>query len=106
VGGRDGGWVQWSGVVALLLLGILRGTGPMWAWLLHWASTTQVPATSTCYRQPTPAAACRLLWFKRRLPRYATRFIEMCVVLCADHGPCVSGELLVAYIVWPEGEAC
>lgn len=35
---------------------------------------------------------CRLLWFKRRLPRYATKFIEMCVVLCADHGPCVSGE--------------
>lgn len=34
----------------------------------------------------------RLLWFKRRLPRYATKFIEMCVVLCADHGPCVSGQ--------------
>lgn len=33
----------------------------------------------------------RLLWFKRRLPGYATKFIEMCVVLCADHGPCVSG---------------
>mmetsp|Transcript_17361 Transcript_17361/g.29726 ORF Transcript_17361/g.29726 Transcript_17361/m.29726 type:complete len:614 (+) Transcript_17361:97-1938(+) len=32
-----------------------------------------------------------LLWFKRRLPKYATKFIEMCVVLCADHGPCVSG---------------
>ena len=33
-----------------------------------------------------------LLWFKRQLPKYATRFIEMCVMLCADHGPCVSGE--------------
>lgn len=32
-----------------------------------------------------------LLWFKRRLPRYATRFIDMCIILCADHGPCVSG---------------
>ena len=32
-----------------------------------------------------------LLWFKRQLPKYATRFIEMCVMLCADHGPCVSG---------------
>ncbi|CAM6089071.1 unnamed protein product [Calypogeia fissa] len=32
-----------------------------------------------------------LLWFKRSLPRYCTKFIEMCVVLCADHGPCVSG---------------
>jgi len=39
----------------------------------------------------TVADAIGLLWFKRRLPRYATRFIEMCVVLCADHGPCVSG---------------
>eukprot|EP00252_Welwitschia_mirabilis_P005143 TRINITY_DN1557_c0_g1_i2.p1 TRINITY_DN1557_c0_g1~~TRINITY_DN1557_c0_g1_i2.p1 ORF type:complete len:609 (-),score=124.28 TRINITY_DN1557_c0_g1_i2:392-2218(-) len=32
-----------------------------------------------------------LLWFKRSLPRYCTRFIEMCIMLCADHGPCVSG---------------
>eukprot|EP01104_Vermistella_antarctica_P002422 TRINITY_DN12665_c0_g1_i1.p1 TRINITY_DN12665_c0_g1~~TRINITY_DN12665_c0_g1_i1.p1 ORF type:complete len:619 (+),score=195.06 TRINITY_DN12665_c0_g1_i1:134-1990(+) len=32
-----------------------------------------------------------LLWFKRQLPRYATRFIELVLILCADHGPCVSG---------------
>lgn len=32
-----------------------------------------------------------LLWFKRRLPRYASRFIEICMMLTADHGPCVSG---------------
>jgi ATP citrate (pro-S)-lyase len=32
-----------------------------------------------------------LLWFKRSLPRYCTKFIEMCVMLCADHGPAVSG---------------
>ncbi|KAK9803247.1 hypothetical protein WJX73_009672 [Symbiochloris irregularis] len=32
-----------------------------------------------------------LLWFKRQLPKYASRFIEMCIMLCADHGPCVSG---------------
>mmetsp|Transcript_7913 Transcript_7913/g.23314 ORF Transcript_7913/g.23314 Transcript_7913/m.23314 type:complete len:617 (-) Transcript_7913:2254-4104(-) len=32
-----------------------------------------------------------LLWFKRQLPKYATRFIEMVVMLCADHGPAVSG---------------
>jgi len=32
-----------------------------------------------------------LLWFKRRLPKYATKFMEMCLMLCADHGPCVSG---------------
>eukprot|EP01113_Clastostelium_recurvatum_P040319 TRINITY_DN6265_c0_g1_i1.p1 TRINITY_DN6265_c0_g1~~TRINITY_DN6265_c0_g1_i1.p1 ORF type:complete len:636 (-),score=163.89 TRINITY_DN6265_c0_g1_i1:1-1908(-) len=32
-----------------------------------------------------------LLWFKRRLPRFAAQFIEMCLVMVADHGPCVSG---------------
>lgn len=32
-----------------------------------------------------------LLWFKRSLPRYCTQFIEICIMLCADHGPCVSG---------------
>ena len=32
-----------------------------------------------------------LLWFQRRLPRYATKFIEMCLMVTADHGPAVSG---------------
>jgi len=32
-----------------------------------------------------------LLWFKRQLPKYATKFIELCIMMCADHGPCVSG---------------
>lgn len=32
-----------------------------------------------------------LLWFKRRLPAYATKFIEMVLMLTADHGPAVSG---------------
>ena len=32
-----------------------------------------------------------LLWFKRRLPLYATKFIEMVLMICADHGPAVSG---------------
>ncbi|KAI8611687.1 citrate synthase-like protein [Chytriomyces sp. MP71] len=32
-----------------------------------------------------------LLWFKRRLPNYAAKFIEMVLMLTADHGPAVSG---------------
>ncbi|XP_068610421.1 ATP-citrate synthase-like [Brachionichthys hirsutus] len=32
-----------------------------------------------------------LLWFQRRLPRYACHFIEMCLMVTADHGPAVSG---------------
>jgi len=32
-----------------------------------------------------------LLWFKRRLPSYGAKFIEMVLMLTADHGPAVSG---------------
>ena len=32
-----------------------------------------------------------LLWFQRRIPDYACRFIEMCLMVTADHGPAVSG---------------
>jgi len=32
-----------------------------------------------------------LLWFKKRLPQWATNFLEMVVVITADHGPAVSG---------------
>ncbi|KAI9140660.1 citrate synthase-like protein [Paraphysoderma sedebokerense] len=32
-----------------------------------------------------------LLWFKRRLPDYACKFVEMVLMLTADHGPAVSG---------------
>ncbi|HEQ79147.1 MAG TPA: ATP citrate synthase [Euryarchaeota archaeon] len=32
-----------------------------------------------------------LLWFKRDLPPYAKRFIDMVIMVTADHGPAVSG---------------
>lgn len=32
-----------------------------------------------------------LLWFRRRLPEYATKFIEMVLMMTADHGPAVAG---------------
>ncbi len=31
------------------------------------------------------------LWFKRQFPAYATKFIEMAIMVTADHGPAVSG---------------
>ena len=34
-----------------------------------------------------------LLWFRRRLPKYACRFLEMVLMLTADHGPAVSGAM-------------
>merc|ERR1719146_154015 len=35
--------------------------------------------------------ALSLLWFRRKLPDNCLRFLEMCLVICADHGPAVSG---------------
>ena len=32
-----------------------------------------------------------LLWFKKKLPPYFTKFLEKCILLTADHGPAVSG---------------
>lgn len=32
-----------------------------------------------------------LLWFKKKLPPYAAKFVELVLVLVADHGPAVSG---------------
>ncbi|KAM3729143.1 putative ATP-citrate synthase [Dirofilaria immitis] len=32
-----------------------------------------------------------LLWFQKKLPDYANKFIEMCLMITADHGPAVSG---------------
>lgn len=34
-----------------------------------------------------------LLWFRRRLPAYASKFLEMVLMLTADHGPAVSGAM-------------
>lgn len=32
-----------------------------------------------------------LLWFRKRLPKYACEFLEMILMVTADHGPAVSG---------------
>lgn len=32
-----------------------------------------------------------LLWFRKRLPKYACKYLEMCLMVTADHGPAVSG---------------
>eukprot|EP00050_Salpingoeca_kvevrii_P006445 m.289422 g.289422 ORF g.289422 m.289422 type:complete len:1078 (+) comp12131_c0_seq1:124-3357(+) len=32
-----------------------------------------------------------LLWLQRRLPAYASKFLEMCLMVTADHGPAVAG---------------
>ncbi|KAH8054766.1 ATP citrate synthase [Aureococcus anophagefferens] len=35
-----------------------------------------------------------LLWFKKRLPPYATKFIEMILMVTADHGPAVHNTIV------------
>ena len=32
-----------------------------------------------------------LLWFQRNLPDYFCIFLELCLIVTADHGPAVSG---------------
>lgn len=32
-----------------------------------------------------------LLWFKKNLPSFARKYLELALMLCADHGPAVSG---------------
>ncbi|PWA44853.1 ATP-citrate synthase beta chain protein 2 [Artemisia annua] len=50
-----------------------------------------VPMSSIVEKGMGVGDVISLLWFKRSLPRYCTQFIEICIMLCADHGPCVSG---------------
>lgn len=33
-------------------------------------------------------SVCRL-WFRRQLPPWCERFVELALTVCADHGPCV-----------------
>ena len=44
-----------------------------------------------------------LLWFKRRLPPWATKFIEMVLMLIADHGPAVSGHVTHLVVIMLRG---
>lgn len=50
-----------------------------------------VPISDIIQQDGSIGDVVSLLWLKRKLPRYATKFIEMVLVLVADHGPCVSG---------------
>ena len=39
----------------------------------------------------TAGGVISLLWFGRRLPKWGCKFLEMTLMLTADHGPAVSG---------------
>ncbi|XP_033103205.1 ATP-citrate synthase-like isoform X1 [Anneissia japonica] len=50
-----------------------------------------MPITQIMKEEMGIGGVLSLLWFQRRLPTYATKFIEMCLMVTADHGPAVSG---------------
>jgi ATP citrate (pro-S)-lyase len=50
-----------------------------------------IPMSELIEKEYSVGDVISLLWFKRKLPKYATKFIEMCLIIAADHGPCVSG---------------
>ena len=50
-----------------------------------------MPITSVFRENIGIGGVVSLLWFKRRLPGWACRFVEMVLMLTADHGPAVSG---------------
>ncbi|MDF1593940.1 MAG: citrate/2-methylcitrate synthase [Desulfobacterales bacterium] len=50
-----------------------------------------VPISSIVEQDYGIGGVIGLLWFKRKLPGWATRFLEMVLEITADHGPAVSG---------------
>eukprot|EP01038_Epipyxis_sp_PR26KG_P004548 gene4548-6419_t len=50
-----------------------------------------MPISETIAEDIGVGGVLSLLWFRRRLPPYATKFIEMVLMVSADHGPAVSG---------------
>lgn len=50
-----------------------------------------IPITKVFEENMSLGDVISLLWFKRRLPHYASKFIEMVLMIVADHGPAVSG---------------
>ncbi|RWS08503.1 ATP-citrate synthase-like protein [Dinothrombium tinctorium] len=50
-----------------------------------------IPITTVIKEELGIGGTLSLLWFQRRLPAYACKFLEMCLMVTADHGPAVSG---------------
>ncbi|EMC91547.1 hypothetical protein BAUCODRAFT_297058 [Baudoinia panamericana UAMH 10762] len=52
-----------------------------------------IPITDVFQENIGIGGVMSLLWFRRRLPNYAGKFLEMVLMLTADHGPAVSGAM-------------
>ena len=54
-------------------------------------SYSGVPITKIIKEKHSIGYAIGLLWLQKKLPDYASEFIELLITVFADHGPCVSG---------------
>jgi ATP-citrate lyase alpha-subunit len=54
-------------------------------------SYSGVPITKIIKEKHSIGYAIGLLWLQKKLPEYASEFIELLITVFADHGPCVSG---------------
>jgi ATP citrate (pro-S)-lyase len=52
---------------------------------------SRAPISSVVQQGLGVGGSLSLLWFRRQLPETCLRFLEMCMIICADHGPAVSG---------------
>lgn len=52
-----------------------------------------VPISRVLQEEMGIGGVLSLLWFQKRLPSYVNKFIEICLILTADHGPAVSGAV-------------
>jgi ATP citrate (pro-S)-lyase len=50
-----------------------------------------IPITEIIEKNYTLGDVISILWFKKRLPPYGSKFIEIVLMIAAEHGPCVSG---------------
>lgn len=51
----------------------------------------KVPLSKVIEKDAGIGGTIGLLWFKKQLPKYAAKFIDLALTVTADHGPCVSG---------------
>ena len=51
----------------------------------------QIPLDKIIKENKTIGYVIGLLWFKKEIPEYAQKYVEMVIKLTADHGPAVSG---------------
>lgn len=52
---------------------------------------TTIPISKIIEQNYSIGNIISLLWFKKQLPNKITKFIELALIICADHGPAVSG---------------